>query len=66
MAKEGSEWVKYMTKRVATYMDLPSDERKARRQAARVKREPWLSRWFGIAPLGIRLWWSRRKGKRSG
>ncbi|MFB9327127.1 YqzE family protein [Paenibacillus aurantiacus] len=53
--------IKYVTQQVVTYMDTPEEERRKRRQAAKAAREPWLTKWFGIAPVGIALWWRSRK-----
>lgn len=53
--------IKYMTQQLVTYMDTPEEERRQKRQAAKAAREPWLTKWFGMAPIGIALWWRGRK-----
>lgn len=62
---DGSEWVKYVTERVVTYIETPKEERKQSRQEAKQLREPWLTRWFGLAPLGVKVWWDSRRRRRS-
>lgn len=60
---DGSEYLKYMTERVVSYMERSEDEES--KAARKLGKEPWLSRWFGIAPLGIRVWWASRADKKS-
>ncbi|MBB3110022.1 hypothetical protein FHS18_002085 [Paenibacillus phyllosphaerae] len=55
--------IKYVTQQLVTYMDTPGEQRKQKRQAAKAAREPWLTRWFGMAPIGIALWWKGRTRK---
>ncbi|MFD0713746.1 YqzE family protein [Paenibacillus sp. GCM10027626] len=58
------ELIKYVTKQLVVYMETPRQERKRQRQAAKAARQPWLTHWFGIAPLGIAIWWRGRKEKK--
>lgn len=63
---DGSELVKYVTVRVARYIETPKAERKQKRKETKVTKEHWLVRWFGLAPLGLMVWWrSRRAGESS-
>ncbi|UVI27931.1 YqzE family protein [Paenibacillus spongiae] len=57
------ELIKYMTQQLVTYMETPQEQRKLKREAAKAAKEPWLTRWFGIAPLGIALWWRKRRSR---
>ncbi|WP_274650300.1 YqzE family protein [Paenibacillus humicola] len=57
------ELIKYMTERVVAYIDTPREERKKNRVAAKALKEPWMTRWFGMMPVGFALWW-RGRGKR--
>ncbi|GFN33864.1 YqzE family protein [Paenibacillus xylaniclasticus] len=72
MADKRDELIQYVAGQVVTYIDTPSEVRKQRRidkQAARAVREPWSTRWFGIAPLSLSLWIQglrRRKAQQSG
>ncbi|WP_028559962.1 YqzE family protein [Paenibacillus pinihumi] len=59
----GTEWVKFMTERVVDYIETPREQRKQTRLEAKAAREPWLIRWFGLAPLGLKVWWHGRKNK---
>ncbi|CAH1206726.1 hypothetical protein PAECIP111893_02595 [Paenibacillus plantiphilus] len=61
MADKSEELIKYMTVQVVQYMETSQEDRKLNREKAKAAREPWLTRWFGIAPLGLALWW-RSKG----
>lgn len=51
---DGSDYLKYMTERVVKRMERPKEERKSR--TARSK-ELWLTKWFGMAPMGLMIWW---------
>ncbi|CAI6050299.1 YqzE family protein [Cohnella sp. JJ-181] len=57
-----TDYLKFVAERSVAYLNLPADERRARRKK---KREPWQVRWFGLLlPLGLRIWWmSRNKDK---
>lgn len=55
-----SDYLKYMTERVVRYLDSPR-ETKLSRQEKRNRREPWLTRWFGVVPVGVRIWWGNRE-----
>ncbi|MBW7454685.1 YqzE family protein [Paenibacillus sepulcri] len=60
---DSDEWVKYVTEQFVQYVETSKDERKQSRQTAKASREPWLTKWFGIAPLGVALWWRSRSGR---
>jgi len=57
------ELIKLVTQKVVNYIETPHVQRKQERQAAKAAREPWLTKWFGMAPIGIALWWRRRRDK---
>lgn len=52
---KGDELVKYITERVVDYIETPKEERRSRNKP----KEPWSSKWFGMIPLGISLWWGK-------
>ncbi|AJY77375.1 YqzE family protein [Paenibacillus beijingensis] len=53
---ESEDWIKYMTGRFVTYVDTPRDIRRETKKAAKAVQEPWLTRWFGMGPMGMMLW----------
>lgn len=57
---DGSDLLKYMTNRVATYLTTP--QASARSKSNRL---PWTTRWFGMVPMGMQLWWEDKRGKPS-
>jgi hypothetical protein len=63
MAKGGDEYVKYMTEQFVAYWETPKEERKLNKAQAKASREPWLTRWFGYAPMSVILWWRGRMGR---
>ncbi|RED89154.1 YqzE family protein [Cohnella phaseoli] len=59
---DGSEYLKYMTERVVSYMERPKEKEQPR--AARSK-ELWLTKWFGMAPMGLMIWWGGRAERKN-
>ncbi|MWC29314.1 YqzE family protein [Paenibacillus sp. MMS18-CY102] len=56
MADKRDELIKYMAGQFVHYIDTPVEEREQRRrnkQAAKSAREPWVTRWFGLAPVTL-------------
>lgn len=52
----GDEWLQYVIERaLASWADARS------RQARPAAKEPWSRKWFGLVPMGFRLWWRKRK-----
>jgi len=63
MGEKKDDYLKYMTERAVAYW---SPEAAELRQARKLRREPWTTRWFGILPLGVSMWWGQlelRKNK---
>ncbi|RED56286.1 YqzE family protein [Cohnella lupini] len=60
---DGSEYLKYVTEQVVSYMDTPADENEKKHK--KVSREPWLTKWFGVAPMGLMMWWNNRVDKKN-
>lgn len=59
----GEEWVKFVTQKFVTYIDTPKEQRRLTRTSAKTQREPWLTKWFGVAPMGIALWYRSCKAR---
>ncbi|BBI32914.1 YqzE family protein [Cohnella abietis] len=57
---DSSEYIKYMTEQVVGYMDRPKEETEVKSHK-KLSREPWLTRWFGVAPMGLMMWWGNRR-----
>ncbi|MBR2570414.1 MAG: YqzE family protein [Paenibacillus sp.] len=56
MAKS-DDLIKYITQRVVTYMDMPKETRQERKKEHKARhREPFLVRWFGLMPFGMKMW----------
>ncbi|SDR93926.1 YqzE-like protein [Paenibacillaceae bacterium GAS479] len=53
---DSQEWIKDMTVRIVTYVETPRTVHKQKRKQRKQKREPWLTRWFGMSGMGISLW----------
>lgn len=42
-----------------TYMHLPSEERKKRRQEQKNRRPVYANKWFGVLPFAFRTYWKK-------
>lgn len=61
MAKgKSDDLVKYITEQVVHFVDTP----KELRIKHKVK-EPWSSKWFGMIPFSIGLWWNQHAPKKA-
>jgi hypothetical protein len=60
---DGSEYLKYVTEQVVSYMETPADEDEKKHK--KVSREPWLTKWFGVAPMGLMMWWNNTVDKKN-
>jgi len=57
---DGTEYLKYVTEKVVGYLDRPTDEDGERQKPPKRSKEHWATRWFGVAPLGVMVWWGAR------
>ena len=65
MADKRDELIKYMAGQFVHYIDTPAEEREERRrnkQVAKSIREPWVTRWFGLAPVALFTWMRGSRG----
>jgi hypothetical protein len=60
---DGSEYLKYVTEQVVSYMEAPANEDEKKHK--KVSREPWLTKWFGVAPMGLMMWWNNKVDKKN-
>jgi hypothetical protein len=60
---DGTEYLKYVTERVVSYMDTEAEEEA--KPHKKLSREPWLTRWFGVLPMGFMMWWANRADKKN-
>jgi hypothetical protein len=60
---DSSEYLKYVTERVVSYMDRSPEEQPVK--PAAMSKEPWLTKWFGMAPMGLMLWWGGRADRKN-
>ncbi|WP_239615384.1 YqzE family protein [Cohnella mopanensis] len=61
---DSSEYLKYMTEKVVKYIDSPTEaDAEETKPNRKISREPWLTRWFGMAPMGIMMWWGSRTNR---
>lgn len=58
-----NETLKQWTRELVLYMDIPPEERRAKRVELRARRkstsEPWSVRWFGQVPLALSMWFKQ-------
>lgn len=51
----GNDYIKFMTEQVVTYIDLPSNERKKRREQQKEERQTYTNRWLGVLPFAVKI-----------
>ncbi|WP_096201234.1 YqzE family protein [Bacillus sp. FJAT-45350] len=61
-----NDLVKFITQQFVTYVNKPTDERKAMRLEKKESRPPAHFRMFGMIPLAISIALRKRKSKRRG
>ncbi|MBN3522722.1 YqzE family protein [Paenibacillus apiarius] len=61
---KGEELIKFITQRVVTYIDTPVEARRERKMERKNRvKEPWSTKWFGMMPLGMKMWVGQWRGK---
>lgn len=48
-----NDYVKYVTQQFVTYVDTPSEKRKALKEERKANRHPFAFRWFGLIPFAL-------------
>ena len=59
-----NDYVKFLTQQAVMRMDQPKEERRSRKQAKKIARQPFTTQAFGMIPLGLSLFWKKRKKKK--
>lgn len=62
MGEKKDDYLKYMTEKAVAYW---SPEAAEIRQARKLQREPWATRWFGVLPLGLSMWWGQLESRKN-
>lgn len=62
MGEKKDDYLKYMTEKAVAYW---SPEAAESRQARKLHREPWATRWFGVLPLGVSMWWGQLETRKN-
>ncbi|SMO49296.1 YqzE family protein [Melghirimyces algeriensis] len=57
------DYLKFLVQEVVKHMDTPKEQRKEKRMNRRQKRLPWAYRWFGMVPLGMKMFASKQKSR---
>ncbi|PTX65030.1 YqzE-like protein [Melghirimyces profundicolus] len=55
------DYLKFLVQEMVKYMDTPKDQRKEQRIMRRDQRLPWIYRWFGIIPFGMKMYVEKKK-----
>lgn len=58
-----NDYVKFVTEQVVTYMDIPSEEKKSKKEQKKQEKELFANRWFGILPVSMKLLTNRYRNK---
>lgn len=56
--------VRYITEKVARYVDTPAEIRRQERRARASRKAGWTTRWFGLIPFTLSVWMNRMRKRR--
>ena len=59
----GNDYLKFMTEQVVSYIDLPSEERKKRKEAQRKQNSFYTTRWFGMLPFTLKIMFQKENSR---
>ncbi|MFC0561649.1 YqzE family protein [Halalkalibacter alkalisediminis] len=59
-----NDYVKFLTQQAVIRMDQPKEERRTKKLARKVGKQPFTTQAFGMIPLGISLFWKKHKKKK--
>ncbi|RXI99485.1 YqzE family protein [Anaerobacillus alkaliphilus] len=48
-----NDYVKYVTQQFVSYVDTPSEKRKAMKEERKASKDPFAYRWFGLIPFAL-------------
>lgn len=48
-----NDYVKYVTQQFVSYVDTPTEQRKALREERKANKPPFAYRWFGLIPYAL-------------
>lgn len=52
---------KLAAEKIIYTLETPREVRKQDRQERKIQREPWTTRYFGMLPMSIRVWRTKKK-----
>lgn len=55
----GNDYIKYITGEVTAYLDMSTDEKKARRVKQKKSQATLSNRWFGMIPFAMKMIWKK-------
>lgn len=55
MIISGNDYVKFVTEQVVTYMDMPPEERKKKKEKQKNAHGMYANRWFGVLPFVFKI-----------
>lgn len=57
----GQEYVQYLTEQLVEFMETPNEQRKLKKKEAKLMKEQWLLKWFGVGGASVLMWMKKRK-----
>ena len=51
----GNDYLKFMTEQVISYMELPSEEKRKRKEAQKRDASLYANKWFGMLPFTLKI-----------
>nr|WP_245347742.1 YqzE family protein [Oceanobacillus polygoni] len=59
----GNDYLKFMTEQVVSYLDLPSEERKKRKEAHKQQDSFYATRWLGMLPFTLKIMFQKENSR---
>ncbi|MCT8138675.1 YqzE family protein [Anaerobacillus sp. CMMVII] len=56
-----NDYVKYVTQQFVSYVDTPSEKRKAMKEERKANKDPFAYRYFGLIPYALAQLFKRSK-----
>lgn len=56
--------VKYMTEKAVAFIETPKENRIQQKESRKRNKEPWTSRWFGMVPFAVHMWYDHLRNKK--
>ncbi|GEN87389.1 MULTISPECIES: YqzE family protein [Oceanobacillus] len=61
---KSNDYIRFLTEEMMKYINLPTEEKKERKQKKKSSNQLYSNKWLGIIPFSIQSWYYKRKNDR--